>query len=202
MSAARTVTGYSDTTPLQAKHLVGKFHNFVSLTNGQWDAFSTSDRMRELDMDTIGALSRTRQDWALASQAAATAASGQLSCSRILCCFRRSCLLTHSLSLPLSLSLSLSLSVSHTLSLSLCSSTSLSLCVCLSVCRVCLPASSGGGRRQADSSHGNTSAAPAAEPSSPVRSLLLSPLICLCLRRLDRASSCVSSQRLEEVGAD
>ena len=112
------MTGYSDTTPLQAKHLVGKFHNFVSLTNGQWDAFSTSDRMRELDMDTIGALSKTRQDWALASQAAAAAASGQLSCSRILCCFRRSCVLTHSLSL--------SPCLSHSVSLSLCLSLSLS----------------------------------------------------------------------------
>ena len=93
----------------------------------------------------------------------------------------------------ISLSLSLSLSLA---------STSLSLCVCLSLCRVCLLAASGGGRRQADSSHGSTGAAPAAELSSPVRSLPLSPLICLCLLRLDRAFSCVSSQRLEEVGAD
>ena len=80
----------------------------------------------------------------------------------------------------------------------------LSVALCLSVCRVCLSAASGGemGCRAQTNSHGKTSAAPAAEHSSPVRSLPLSPLICLCLLRLDRASSCVSSQRLEEVGAD
>ena len=58
------------------------------------------------------------------------------------------------------------------------------------------------GCRAQTNSHGKTSAAPAAEHSSPVRSLPLSPPICLCLLRLDRAFSCVSSQRLEEVGAD
>ena len=58
------------------------------------------------------------------------------------------------------------------------------------------------GCRAQTNSHGKTSAAPAAEHSSPVRSLPLSSLICLCLLRLDRAFSCVSSQRLEEVGAD
>ena len=80
----------------------------------------------------------------------------------------------------------------------------LSVALCLSVCRVCLSAASGGemGCRAQTNSHGKTSAAPAAEHSSPVRSLPLSPPICLCLLRLGRASSCVSSQRLEEVGAD
>ena len=48
------------------------------------------------------------------------------------------------------------------------------------------------GCRAQTNSQGKTSAAPAAEHSSPVRSLPLPP-------GLDRAFSCVSSQRLEKV---